>query len=193
MDNERKPDNLARALAVLSSLLALVGLYFTQQTNHREDRAADKVAAQEALQRRAEDYLRQLGRRYDFVDDASISQHIAAVLPLYRDPLEHFYDLEQLDHVGLAASFQKDLQRYRSIQNLYSDVVVEATDDKHYHITAVGTSDRTYVDGQQPKVCQDKTRSIQDVDFVLDVEEDPTQGWLVVFEDDTPRTLIECH
>lgn len=193
MDTERKPDNLARALAVLSSVLASVGLYFTWQTNHREDQAADEVAAQEELQRQAEVYLRQLGRRYDFVDDASISQHIAAVLPLYRDPLEHFYDLEQLDHVGLAASFQKDLQRYRSIQNLYSDVVVETTGDKRYHITAVGTSDRTYVDGQQPTVCQDKTRSIQVVDFVLDVEKDPTERWLVVFEDDTPRTLMECH
>lgn len=193
MDNDRKPDNVARALAVLSSLLAVAGLYFARQTNDRENRAANKVADQEALQQRAEDYLRQLGRRYDYVDDASISQHIAAVLPLYRDPLEHFYDLEQLDHVGLAASFQKDLQRYRSIQNLYSDIVVEATEGKRYHITAIGTSDRTFVDGQQPKACQDKTRSIQDVDFVLVVEEDPTQGWLVVFEDDTPRTIIECH
>jgi hypothetical protein len=193
MNDQKNPDKLARVGAGLSAVLASVGLYLTWHTSQREDRAEHKVAAQESLQKQGVDFLRQLARRYDYVDDSSISQHIAAVLPLYRDPLEHFYDLEQLDHDGLAASLQTDLKRYRSFQNLYTDVVVEATDDHRYRITAIGTSDRTYVAGQQPTVCQDKTRSIQDVDLVLDVEVDPTKGWLVVFEDDTPRTLIECH
>lgn|GEM_PF-4323471 len=193
MDNHDKPDHIARALGFLSLLVAAGGFYFTWHTSHREDRAENKVAAQEAIQHQAVDFLGRLARRYDHVDDSSISQHIAAVLPLYRDPLEHFYDLKQLDHEGLTASLQTELQKYESFQNLYSSVVVQATDDNRYRITAIGTSDRTYVEGLQPGKCEDKTRTIQNVDFVMDVEVDPTKGWLVVFEDDTPRTLIECH
>ena len=158
MENERKPDNLARALAVLSSLLALVGLYFTQQTN--QEKTGPRTGRCRRRYNEPRTYLRQSGRRYDFVDDASISQHMPRYFPSIGTRSSTFTILNSLTTTDLPR-LPKDLQRYRSIQNLYSDVVVEATDDKRYHITAVGTSDRTYVDGQQPKVCQDETRSIR--------------------------------
>lgn len=199
MANQDKPDNFARVFAALSLLVAGVGLYITRQTSQEDHRAISKVAAQEALKLQAEDFLRQVEPRYVYVDDSSVSKYIAAVLPLYRDPLNHYYKLkpENLDHVGLTASFQEYLKRFQSFQKVFSQVSVEATDAKHYQITAVETTDRTYFDGRQPLDCrgQGKTRTIQDVKLLLEVETDPTgKKWLVVSEDDVPLTTKpECH
>ena len=114
----------------------------------------------------------------------------------YRDPLEHDHNAlpQDLGHAGLTARIQRFLQPLRSLQDQFTEVHVESTTANRYHITAVGRLDRTYFDGQQPKECLDKTRFIQDVDLVLDVEEDPTQGWVVVSNDDSTRpNTSECR